>query len=132
MEIELTDDNYCFACGTDNPIGLMLRFQPDGDGICGDFTPRREHQGYKGIIHGGILSTLLDEAMARLLINQGLKIVTVKMEIRYKKPVHVGERLKIKAALGDMNGRLVQARGRIFNEKGELAAMADATFAEVQ
>jgi len=132
MKIELIDDNYCFACGTDNPIGLMLRFHPDGDGVCGDFTPHREHQGYKGIVHGGILSTLLDEAMARLLINQGLNIVTVKMEIRYKKPLYVGERLTIKAALSERNGRLVQTKGRIFNEKGELAAVADATFAEVQ
>gem|GEM_PF-213458 len=132
MEIELIDDNYCFACGTDNPISLRLTFQPDGDGLSGEFTPGREHQGYKGIIHGGILSTLLDEAMARLLINRGFKIVTVKMEIRYKKPVHVGEKLIIKAALGDRNGRLVQAKGRILNEKGELAVMADATFAEVQ
>jgi len=132
MEIELIDDNYCFACGTDNPMSLRLKFEPEGDGLTGEFTPGREHQGYKGIIHGGILSTLLDEAMARLLINRGLSIVTVKMEIRYRKPVRIGERLTIKASAGDRNGRLVQAKGRILNEKGELAATAEATFAEVQ
>ena len=57
-------DHGCFGCGDDNPIGLHLRFAADGDGVKASFVPGPEHQGFGDVVHGGIISTVLDEAMA--------------------------------------------------------------------
>ena len=53
-----------FGCGDDNPIGLRLRFTPSGEGVKASFIPSAEHQGFQEVVHGGIISTVLDEAMA--------------------------------------------------------------------
>jgi len=53
----------CFVCGAHNPHGLRLRFRREGDEVRADFTPQTQHAGFRGIVHGGILSTVLDEAM---------------------------------------------------------------------
>jgi hypothetical protein len=56
---------YCFACGRQNPIGLQMQFRRDGDdGVHCEYTPRPEGQGFPGVVHGGVLVSLMDEAMA--------------------------------------------------------------------
>jgi acyl-coenzyme A thioesterase PaaI-like protein len=61
------NSRMCFVCGIDNPIGLHLSFYTDDEGRCiARFRPGPEHQGYPGHLHGGIISTLLDEAMGRV------------------------------------------------------------------
>ena len=80
--MKLIDDNYCFVCGKKNPIGLKLDFSFDGKTITTEFVPQKEHQGYFNIVHGGIISTLLDEAMVKLAIEMGMPAVTARMDIR--------------------------------------------------
>ena len=60
---ELPHTRSCFVCGESNPLGLQLRFHADGDEVRTRFVPRPEHIGFKGVVHGGLLATLLDEIM---------------------------------------------------------------------
>jgi acyl-coenzyme A thioesterase PaaI-like protein len=56
------NSRMCFVCGVDNPIGLHLKFYTDDDGRCiARFLPKPEHQGYPGQLHGGLISTILEE-----------------------------------------------------------------------
>lgn len=130
--MDFTNDNYCFACGADNPWGLKLKFNHNGNSLWCEFTPLREHQGFKDVVHGGIISTLLDEAMAYLCIGNGFYGVTAKMEIRFKKPAYVGDKLKINAEITNEKGKLVIGKSRIENSNGEVVAEGVSTFVKVK
>lgn len=108
-KVILEDDNYCFACGKDNPIGLHLDFQHnDNETLC-FFVPQRAHQGYRGILHGGITATILDEIMARHLIEKGYNVVTAKMELRFRKPVKSGDKIVAIAKIDSIARKLITA-----------------------
>ena len=87
------DGHNCFVCGPHNAIGLRVKFQLDGDVCRGEFTPGKDHCGYDGITHGGILFSLLDDVMANWLYLKGLRCFTAKCEIRYRNPLPVGCRV---------------------------------------
>jgi uncharacterized protein (TIGR00369 family) len=126
------NEHGCFGCGRLNPHGLRLRFDRDGDGVRAPFTPRPVDEGYDGVVHGGIVATLLDEAMAWSCYAQDAWVVTATIEVRFRRPVAVGVPLR---ALG----RVVRDRGRLLDAAGELRRAADdlllaeatATFARV-
>jgi len=126
--MELQDDGYCFACGEKNPIGLKLKFNFPGDKIEFTFTPKREHQGWTGIIHGGILATLMDEAMAWLIIHKDLFGVTAGMKIRFLRPAKTGEELTITAEIKSIEGGKVQAQSRIVNTRGKTVASSKGVY----
>lgn len=90
--LRLEDDQYCFACGPRNPIGLRLSFEWDGGLLRASFVPRKEHQGYMDIVHGGIISTVLDECMAQAAISEfGVMAATVDIRVRFRQALKVGE-----------------------------------------
>ncbi len=89
--------HMCFACSPDNPIGLKLVFEDEGEVCRTRFVPGVEHQGWTGRIHGGILVTLLDETMAQLLYRRGQTAVTAELTVRFKRPVPVGRTLVAEA-----------------------------------
>jgi acyl-coenzyme A thioesterase PaaI-like protein len=101
--MELSTNEMCFACGSDNPIGLRLAFHFDGDEYVTSLAVKPEHQGWAGWIHGGLLATALDEVMTRLLRAKGLNAVTGRLEVRYRRPVPVGAVLEVR-------GRIVRQR----------------------
>lgn len=103
-----SDDLMCFACGPDNPVGLHLAFGPLPDGGFGaEFTPRREHQGYKGIVHGGFLSLVMDEAIVACLHRDGISAVSAELTVRLLKPVVPGDHLRVTARHDAANGSIV-------------------------
>lgn len=104
----------CFACGAANPIGLGLRFSEEGGRVLAEFTPLPWHQGYDGVIHGGLLATMLDEAMAHALLARGLAGVTARMTVRYRAPVKVGERISIQGWITGNRGRLIETEAAIY------------------
>ncbi len=109
-----TVEHYCFGCGNLNPIGLKLRFRPlEDESIWADFTPGREYEGYLGMTHGGILSTILDEAMSWAITYRGDIGVTARMTVTFRNPASVGEPLRV-------IGRVTQARKRVFEAEAEL------------
>jgi acyl-coenzyme A thioesterase PaaI-like protein len=126
--MDLSDDSMCFVCGKKNPIGLKIDFDLDRDNlrIAGTFVPRREHQGYSGIMHGGLASTLLDEAMVKLLWEAGIPAVSATLEIKLLKPVKVGERVMISGWVTSRKGRIINTAARLVDEAGVVLAEATA------
>jgi len=120
----------CFVCGRDNPIGLRLTFETDGQRVFTEFTPRPEHQGYPGVLHGGITSALLDEVLGRTAIACGRWMMTAQMEVRYRAPIPIGQPVKVTGEVVEIKHRLLKARGEIRLADGTLAAEAKATFIE--
>lgn len=109
----------------ENPIGLKLSFyENEGGQVIAHFTPGEEHQGYPGVLHGGITATLLDEAAGRVVTSLGLWMVTAKLEIRYRKPIPIGKPLTVIGEAIRLQGRSLQARSEIRLEDGTVAADA--------
>jgi uncharacterized protein (TIGR00369 family) len=106
----------------ENPIGLKAFFYEDDDGrVMVQFTSREEHQGYPGFVHGGIISALMDEVIGRVVTSLDIWAVTAKLELKFRKPVPLGEELTV-------IGEMVCLRSRTFEAKGELR-LADGTVA---
>ncbi|MGN6674071.1 MAG: PaaI family thioesterase, partial [Thermomicrobiales bacterium] len=74
----------CFACGTRNADGLGLVFRQEGDTIVTEFTPDERFQGFPGVVHGGILATLLDETLSRTATGAGRWMMTARLDVRYR------------------------------------------------
>lgn len=123
------NDEWCFACGRDNPIGLKLDFHEENDTYISTFTPAPEHQGYGGIMHGGLVSTLLDEIMARYLYAKGLTAVTAKLEVRFRHPTPIGQELRICGWITGQRGKMYELAGNISLPDGTVTAEGKATVA---
>ncbi|MCX6356867.1 MAG: PaaI family thioesterase [Candidatus Aureabacteria bacterium] len=126
-QIELADDRWCFACGEKNPIGLKLSFTlgPDRT-LRAAFTFGKEHQGYAGIVHGGLVGLILDEVMLNLAWRLGHHAVTAGLELRYRKPVRVGERIFFAGRITGEKGRLLTAEADARDGEGAVVATATA------
>jgi uncharacterized protein (TIGR00369 family) len=108
MGKKLEDDNYCFVCGEKNPYGLHLEFSLKKGKVSAEFIPRKTFQGYKDIVHGGIISTLIDEAMVKTALLQGIPAITAEITIRFKNPLIVGEKTIVEATITKMNKRIIE------------------------
>lgn len=131
-ELDLTgDDGWCFACGENNPISLKLQFSKiDGDYVA-RFTPKKEHQGYKSITHGGIVATLLDEAMAKLAWAEGYSAVTAELSVRLKLPALTGEELTIAGRILSEDRRTLSCSAEAKNSEGKVVAEARARLMKI-
>jgi acyl-coenzyme A thioesterase PaaI-like protein len=118
--IRALDDHNCFGCGTLNLGGLHLHFyeRSNSEGIWAPFTPSPAFEGYGGMIHGGIISTLLDEIMAWSLYHLDIWAVTATMSTRFRKPVEIGVPVRLV-------GRLLRDRGRVLDVAGEVRRESD-------
>ena len=123
---QLRDNDRCYVCGKKNRSGLAVDFVIDKESrsIQAGFTPSDAHQGFEGIVHGGILSALLDEAMAKLAFGLGIPAVTAEMTVKFKSPVAPGEEITVSGRLVQETGRLIRAEAKI--ERGPVV-IAEAT-----
>lgn len=121
------DGNVCIGCGEDNPIGLHLAFDWEGDWMVAAFTPRPEHQGWKGYAHGGILSLVLDEAMAQSVNRSGHIVPTAGMQVRFRRPAPVGRPLTVRATRPE-GRRVLTVRAELRDAEGALIAEATGRF----
>lgn len=108
MRNALEDDHYCFVCGENNPSGLNLKFSIHDGKVVTEFIPRKIHQGYKDIIHGGLISTVLDEAMVKAALMQGLPAVTAEFTVRFKNRLMAGEKVIVEAEIVKMNKKIIE------------------------
>lgn len=130
--LQVRSDHGCFGCGAGNPHGLHLAFSVDAEGVLATYTPRVVDQGYEQIIHGGIISTLLDEAMAWAVAAAGIWAVTGEMQVRFRRPLHVGETVSLRGAVTDIHSRAITTSGQIAREADDqLIATATALFVRV-
>jgi len=129
--VNTATDHGCFGCGEQNPIGLRLKFHRVDGAVQARFTPEKMHEGYVHMTHGGIVATLLDEAMSWAVIDRGQLAVTAKMDLHYRRPVPVGEPLVVIARVDRDRKRLLEASGELRSQTGELLATANGVFMRV-
>ena len=129
--MKLDVDDMCFACGPKNPIGLKLQFHFDGDDYVTTFEVRPEHQGWAGIVHGGLLATALDEAMARLIWEKDINAITGRIEVRYHKPVRIGDSIQIRGRITRRRSPLIETTAEAARPNGTVVAEAQAVSMEV-
>ncbi|MBI4279199.1 MAG: PaaI family thioesterase [Armatimonadetes bacterium] len=118
----------CFVCGPANPLGLRLHFTLAGDEAHTDFVPGPHHVGYEGAVHGGILTAVLDDAMANLFALRGEEAVTMRMEVRFRRPVAPGVPLRVTGRVVRVKSRVVTAEARAVTHDGTVVAEAEGTF----
>jgi len=113
---------HCFGCGQDNPIGLKLRFQPEGEGVRGEFMPRLDYQGWAGYLHGGILCCLLDEAASHAVRSCGVHSVTARLDARLKHFTPVARPLVITARVTRQTRKVVRCSATVSLRDGTIVA----------
>lgn len=120
----LPHTHSCFVCGESNPFGLNLRFHTDGRIVRVEFQPRPEHVGFKHAVHGGIISTVLDEVMfwACAVPTKQLAFCA-EMTVRFQQPLRPGETVVATAEL------VSNRKNRIFEAKAELRDRVDTLIA---
>ncbi len=109
---EILRYSNCFVCGDQNRHGLKARFFFDGEKAVSEITATPEFEGYRGIYHGGVISSLLDEVMIKAILARGKYVVTVELTVRYQLPVNVGDKI-------NLSGRVVKSKGRVTFTEGE-------------
>ncbi len=118
----------CIACGPENPIGFNIRFY-QGDGyVYGKTIIDDRFAGYENIAHGGVLSILLDEVMAKALFAADIVAVTMEIKVKFRKEVLVGQNLTLKGYVEDLRSKVAFTHGEILLPDGSIAAEADAKF----
>lgn len=125
-------DSMCFVCGPKNPIGLKLQFREENGQYMTEFTAGPEHQSYDGIVHGGLVSTVLDEVMARYIYVKGLHAVTARLEVRYRQPTPIEQPLTVVGWITRERGKLYELAGEIRLADGTVTADGKATVVLVQ
>jgi len=120
------NSRMCLVCGLKNPFGLHTSFfELDNNELLAIFKPREEHQSYPGRLHGGIISTILDEAIGRaIMIHSEGDIwgVTVDLQIRFKKPVPLHEELRVIGRITKDSSRFFEGTGELLLQDGTIAA----------
>src|SRR5215510_1250333 len=125
--------NHCFACGKDNPHGMKLKFYRDEQThrtIC-EFKLSRRYEGPPGHAHGGVIATILDEAMGKVNKFRNVVALTKKMEVEYLKPVPLDKKLTVVGREQQVVGRQHINVAEISNSEGEVLARSTATFIAV-
>ena len=127
-----TDYGLCFVCGPRNPWGLKLHFEREGLRVKSSFRAREAYQGFPGLLHGGIITALLDEVMSRVsLILENRWTMTVKMETQFRKPVHIGSQVTMFGEIDEANKRMPRVKGKLLLADGSVAATARGSFVYV-
>ena len=121
LNTDLTE-GFCFGCGQNNPMGLKLRFTRDGETIRTEFIADKMYQGWPGLLHGGILGCLLDEAMSYAAYMTGNTCVTASIEIRQRQPVRVEVPLVITAWIVRQRKKLIETAAKVALQDGTVVA----------
>ena len=128
MTDEKAPPRMCFACGNANERGLHMTFRQEGDRTICDYTPCDYQQGYPGRMHGGVVSTLIDESMGWAVYHAKQWGATARLNIRYRLPVSLNDTLRIEAWITKNRGRLRELRAEVFGADGRLLAEGDGVF----
>lgn len=121
----LPHTHSCFVCGESNPFGLKLRFETDGRIVRTRFVPRAEHSGFKGVVHGGLIATVLDEIMFWACAVPARKFAyCAELTVRYLQPVVPGQEIVVTSEL------VANRKDRLFEAKATMHNAANITLAE--
>ncbi len=122
------EGNMCFGCSTDNPIGLKLEFTFEDDICKSSFTAQDCHQGWPGCVHGGIISTVLDEVMSQWIWFNNIAAMTAELSIRFSKAVPLQVPLRLESWKTGGRGKLFLMESRIVLPDGSIPCRGEAKF----
>lgn len=134
MKSPQPNSNHCFVCGLSNPFGLHLRFFDTEPGVVtSDVTLPEQYQGYPGMVHGGIIAAMLDEAAGRshMVGAQPRFMYTARLEVRYRKNVPLNQPLLLVGRVGESKRRTATATSAIYDQEQNLLAEADAVLVDI-
>lgn len=123
--------NFCFACGQDNPHGMHLKFTQEGNRFVCNFRLGNRYTGPPGHCHGGIIATILDEAMGKVNKLRQVIALTSQMRVDYLRPVPLNKPLRVESREVSSRGRKHVNMGEILNQKGEVLARGQALFVSI-
>lgn len=119
----------CFVCGPTHPIGLRIKYELTGDGAMNArWVPSRAWEGFRGIIHGGIVCTVLDEAMSKAVAASAGEALTAEMRVRFRRRIQPGQELAIRGWIVDRSKRRIRTEAVVAGADGEEFAHAWGTF----
>jgi acyl-coenzyme A thioesterase PaaI-like protein len=123
--MDYEDDQMCFVCGKQNADGLHLHFELVGDDrIRTEFIPPKRFQGWKDILHGGIIATVLDEVMVNGAYLRKIMAVTTRLEMRLRRPAAIGARLIFYGQIVKQDSRTVTTKAWAEQADGTIVAEA--------
>ncbi|MEZ4499007.1 MAG: PaaI family thioesterase [Thermomicrobiales bacterium] len=112
--LDVREDHNCFGCGRLNPHGLQLTFYANPDrSVWAEWTPEPKVEGWQGIAHGGLITTVLDEVMGWALSSQRIWAVTARLDVSFRRPVEIGVPTRAIAWVVEDLGRRVNVAARI-------------------
>ena len=127
---DFTDNDHCFACGTQNPQGLKLDFIYDkkNDQAYAKTEFNQHHQGWKNVLHGGIISTVLDEVMIKAAHFKGHACATIELSVRFKHPTLINGEYTIRGKVVDIRQKIVYGEASLTNQQNIVTAKAKGKF----
>lgn len=129
MKLYLPSYDTCFACGKKNPGGLKLCLYVENGHVISEFTPREELCGFSGILHGGIISCVMDEALWwSSAIASGRLVVTRDLKVNYLKSLTIRKAYRVEADPPASQGRVYTCTGRIIDTTGKLCVEGEGTY----
>ena len=124
--MEVSFDGHCFGCGPLNVDGLRLTFDPGPDGSVAEFEVPDRFQSWAGMAHGGIVALMLDEAVGWAAWHAGHPGVTGRLQVSYRRPLKLGETVRIVGKVEKIRRTLVYATAVVEN-RDDRSLVADAT-----
>ncbi|MEA1940344.1 MAG: PaaI family thioesterase [Candidatus Caldatribacteriota bacterium] len=125
----LSNYKNSYVCGKENPIGLKIKLFKDKNKIKAEFIPESKHEGYIGIVHGGILFSIMDEIMSRTAMEtKGVMTLTVEINIKYRKRVKIGEKIIFSAEMTKDLGKMIETEAQAYSENETLLVEAKGKF----
>ena len=119
----------CIVCGQNNPYGLRIRFERrNGREVIAAWTPTSAWEGFSGIIHGGVVSAVLDEAMSKAVVETRIEALTAELRIRFRRRVTSGNGFVVRGWVVSLNKRLIRTEAALIAADGAEHAHAWATF----
>jgi uncharacterized protein (TIGR00369 family) len=140
--MDLQDFDHCFVCGSRNEAGLRLAIVYGNGEARAEFQPDARWEGYPGVVHGGIIGAMLDDLMFHAVYSVIKQVaVTASIEVRFRRPARIGDRLFCQARVGEAgrrpapaaspggrarerHSRFVEVEGEIRDQEGRLVATA--------
>jgi acyl-coenzyme A thioesterase PaaI-like protein len=131
--VKMPASRNCFVCGRENPMGLKLEFHTAKPGtVEAKINLPKDYEGYPDIIHGGILSAIMDEVTGRAQISlKDRFMVTAQLTTKFRMPVLVDQNYTVIGVAGDIRGRVSMSTGQILDMDGRIMAEADAVFVDL-
>jgi uncharacterized protein (TIGR00369 family) len=123
------NSRHCFLCGLENPQGLKLSFYEDEENrVIVHYVPQDQHQGYPGVLHGGIICAMLDETIGRTLVREDIWAMTAELNVRFLKSVPLGQPLTVIGEMVRLRSRTMEGKGEIRLADNTVAATAEAKY----